>query len=306
MKTNKILLKSMILVSSIAFLGSCSSDDGTQKLPPIGGYDSADDVAAADLVAYWPLNGNGNESISSTAPDNAVGATYEVGAKGQGLKLANGYLKFPTMPSLSSNMNAYTVSVWAKIKNNQTPTSGSVSVFLSLARANEWEGNLNFYAETGQKPAIEENGAVNDSIIAKAGFRTVASGGQAYENLLHLEPWMIADNLATPNKHVANPVATGGVWAHYLATWDGATNKFIVYINGVKSSNPAFEVRGDNTSIIFDTPVTPYIGAFGTVATTTDSWNKPMTGNLDEIRIFKKALIQADVTALYELEKAGR
>lgn len=305
MKTNKILLKSMILASSLAFLASCGDDD-TVSLPPIGGYNSSDEVAAADLVAYWPLNGNGIESKSNTSPANSVGASFEAGAKGEGLKLTSGYLKFPSMPTLSSNMNAYTVSAWAKVKNNQTPTSGSVSVFLSLARANEWEGNLNFYAETGQKPAIEESGAVNDSIIVKAGFRTTASGGQAYENLLHLYPWMKADNLITPNKHVANPVATGSVWAHYLATWDGATNKFIVYVNGVKSSNPAFEVRGENTSIVFDTPVTPYIGAFGTVATTTDTWNKPMTGNLDEIRIYKKALVASDVLALYELEKAGR
>ncbi len=311
MKTIQLSKISLAMALGITILVSCGKDDDAPTvitLPPIGGYANAGEVGAADLLAYWPLNGNGTESKSNTAPATAVGASYEAGAKGQGLKLNNGYLKFPTIPNLATNLPAYTVSVWAKIKNNKTAVagSGSVSVFLSLARPNEWEGNLNFYAETGNRLPIEANGAVNDSIEVKTGFRTTVSDGQAYENLLSLPNWMKADNLLTPNKHVANPIATGGIWAHYLATWDGATNKFIIYVNGKKSSSPGFEVRGTNTSIVFDTPTTPYIGAFGNHLTTTDTWNKVMTGNIDEIRVWKKALSAADVNFLYELEKAGR
>jgi len=305
MKTNKILLKSMILFSSVAFLTSCGDDD-TPSLPPIGGYNNADEIGAADLVAYWPLNGNGNESKTNTAPESSIGASYEAGAKGQGLKLTNGYLKFPAISNFPTSMTAYTISVWANVKNNLTPTSASPSSFFSLSRANAWDGNLNLYAETAQRPAVETDGRVNDTIIVKAGFRTTASGGEFYENNIRLEPWMIADNVITPNKHVANPVATGGRWAHYVATWDGSTNRFIIYINGVKSSNPAFEIRGTNTSIVFDTPTFAYIGAFGNVATTSDTWNKPMNGSLDEIRVYKKALVASDIQALYDLEKAGR
>ena len=309
MKTRKIMIAAVVLSGTFALLTtSCkkNEDEAEAPLPPIGGYNSADEVGAADLLAYWPMNGSGNESKTNIAPTTAIGASYEAGAKGQGLKLVAGYLAFPSISALTVTMPAYTISAWAKLKNNSTPTAGSVSVILSLAKPAEWEGNLNFYAETGQRPAVEDNGVVNDSIVVKSGFRTVASGGQAYENLLHLENWMKADNLVTPGKHVARPIATGGVWAHYVATWDGTTNKFIVYINGVKSSNPAFEVRGSNTNIVYDTPVTTYIGAFGTVATTTDSWNKPMTGSVDEIRVYKKALSASDVNSLYELEKAGR
>jgi hypothetical protein len=305
MKTNKILLKSMILFSSVAFLTSCGDDDAP-SLPPIGGYNNADEIGATDLVAYWPLNGNGNESKSNTAPESSIGASYEAGAKGQGLKLVNGYLKFPAISNFPTSMTAYTISVWANVKNNLTPSSGTASTFFTLSRANDWDGNLNLYAETGQRPAVELDGTVNDSIVIKSGFRTTVSGGQSYENLLSLQPWMIADNLEFPNKHVANPVATGGTWTHYVATWDGSTNRFIIYINGVKSSNPAFEIRGDNTSIDFDSPTFAYIGAFGDFATSTEPWNKPMNGSLDEIRVFKKALVASDIQALYDLEKAGR
>ncbi len=310
MKTIQLSKIALATALSITILVACNKDEDAPPptLPPIGGYASANEVGAADLLAYWPLNGNGTESKSNTAPSTAVGASYEAGAKGQGLKLTAGYLSYPSIASLSNNLPAYTVSAWAKIKNNKTAvaSSGSVSVFLSLARPNAWDGNLNFYAETGNRLPIEANGAVNDSIEVKTGFRTTVSDGQFYENLLSLAPWMKADNLVTPGKHVANPIATGGVWTQYLATWDGTTNKFIIYVNGKKSSNPAFEKRGVNTSIVFDSPTNPYIGAFANHLTTTDTWNKVMTGNVDEIRVWKKALSAADVNSLYELEKAGR
>jgi hypothetical protein len=82
---------------------------------------------------------------------------------------------------------------------------------------------------------------------------------------------------------------------------------FLVYVNGVKVSNPAWELRGGAGDVFtFTTPTTPMIGAFGDVATTTEPWNKPLTGLLDEIRVYKKPLTPAEIGALYELEKAGR
>ncbi len=305
MKTIKLSGFALAIALSIGLLSSCGSDDAA-PLPPIGGYDNAGQVGATDLLAYWPLDGNGTESKSNTNPTTTVGTTYEAGAKGQGAKLTAGYMKYPSIAALTGPMTAYTMSAWVKVKNNQTLTSSSASIFFSLSRPSQWEGNINLFAETGQKPAIEDNGAVNDSIIFKNTFRSSISGGQGYENLLHLENYMKADNLITPNKHVANPVAVARTWAHVVGTWSGTTNVFTIYINGVKSSNPAFEKRGDNTSIVFDIPTTATIGAFGDIATTTEPWNKAMTGNIDEIRIWKKALSTADIKALYELEKAGR
>jgi hypothetical protein len=37
-----------------------------------------------------------------------------------------------------------------------------------------------------------------------------------------------------------------------------------------------------------------------------DSWMKNYDGGLDEFRIYSKALADADVKALYDLEKAGK
>lgn len=304
MKTNKILVSAFAIMVASATFTSCSSD--SSSLPPIGGYDNADEVAKADLVGYWPLNGNGKEDISNTSPSTTVGTAWTTGIKGQAANLTAGYMEYPSIAAMAANMNAYTISAWVKIKNNQTDTGGSPSVFLSLSRVGEWEGNINFFAETGQRRPVELSGAVNDTIKFKNSFRSSVSGGENYENIAHLEPWMVADNMVTPGTHVAGPNVVGGTWAHGVVTWDGATNKLIIYSNGQKISNPAFEVRGTNTSIVFDTPTHPIIGGFGNVATTADTWNKPMTGQLDEIRVWKKALTPAEINALYLLESVGR
>ena len=65
MKTLKIFGALAIFSFAIVFSG-CKKED--PPLPPIGGYNNADEVGKADLVAYWPLNGDGKESLSSAVP----------------------------------------------------------------------------------------------------------------------------------------------------------------------------------------------------------------------------------------------
>jgi hypothetical protein len=301
-KTNMILALAVVLTTIST---SCKKNDDPVDvpLPPIGGYNNSNEVGAANLKAHWAFEGNGTEGKTGTAPETSTGVTYTAGgAKGQAATFANGYLKYPAIAALTTTLSAYTVSAWVKISNNQTatPGSGTVSTFFTLSRPNEWIGNINLYAETGQALAA------NDSVKVKQGFGSSVSGTQIYENFTKLEPWMVTENTTTPGKHVAGPNKIGGRWAQIIATWSGTDNKFIIYSDGAKISSPAFEVRGTNTTLVFDAPSFVYIGAFGNVATTTDTWNKPMNGSVDEIRVYNKALTAAEIDALYQLEKAGR
>jgi hypothetical protein len=81
-------------------------------------------------------------------------------------------------------------------------------------------------------------------------------------------------------------------------------------VNGVKISNSQWESRnnGEAMPMKFFTPSHPVIGALWSVAngTNVDAWNAPLTGEVDEIRVWKKVLSQADINALYQLEAAGR
>ena len=118
MKTNKIFISAFAISLAFASFTSCSSDSGS-SLPPIGGYDNAGQVGAADLVAYWPLNGNGKESISNTSPSTTVGTAWTTGIKGQAANLTEGYMEYPSIAAMTADMTAYTISAWVKIKNNQ-------------------------------------------------------------------------------------------------------------------------------------------------------------------------------------------
>lgn len=294
MKTIKILAFSLMATSGM-LLTSCGDDDGGSKLPPIGGYDNADQVGAADLIAYWSFNGDGKESISGTMPSSSPNVTFTEGIKGDGATLAQGFLKYPSIAALSNTLSSFSISTWAKVSNN----GASGSVFLSLTRPGEWAGNVNFLSETGWAQATSDSLTVKGQIVSNSDL-----GWQDTRNSIKSSPEEIADG------HVPNPNKVGGQWFHAVLTWDGATRLFKVYVNGQKISNPKWELRGNDASqpFAFTTPSFPVIGAFATTAngTATDAWDKAMTGQLDEMRVWKKALIQADINALYELEKAGR
>ena len=292
----KIKLFSMLLVAAVAgSLIGCKSNK-QDPLPPIGGYSSADEVAKADLVAYWPLNGTGIESVSSAAPATSKNVTWTDGVKGQAASFNVGFLAYNAIANLGANLQSgFTISAWVKLMNN----GSTGSVILSLSRPNEWAGNINFLSETGWMPATSDSLTVKGLLVSSTDL-----GWQDTRNTVKASAADItAGQVAYPNK-------IGGKWAHAVYTWDNTTKLAKIYVNGVKISNPVWENRDatGTKSFTMTTPTRPIIGAFETFATgtTTDSWNTGLIGQLDEIRVWKRALILSDIGALYELEKAGR
>ncbi len=300
MKTNKFLLYALFAgLLSIPFV-SCGDDDDEEPLPPIGGYNNADEVAAADLLAYWPLDGNGKEDKSKTDPSASVGATYTAGAKGEAVNFVNGYLAYPEIATLATSSANMSISLWAKVTNNGG-ADGHPTMLFTLTRPNEWGGNVNFMAETGWRPSTADTLVMKGLVIIKTG-----DGGANFQDIINsANP--SADDIAAG--HSVQPNKNGGKWAHYVMTWDSTTAMFKLYANGVKISNPVWESRNGGTALPlnFFTPTKPVIGTFGSVAFgTPDPWQRPMNGQVDEIRVYKKALTPAEIGALYELEKAGR
>lgn len=298
MKTNKIFISAFALTIAFASLTSCSSD--SNSLPPIGGYDNAGQVGEADLVAYWPLNGNGKESMSNTSPSASVGASYASAVKGDGLVLTNGYLAYPEITALANSSASMSISLWAKINNNGG-VDGYPTMLFSLTRPNEWAGNFNLMSETGWRTVASDTLVIKGLAVIKNG-----DGSANFQDIINSANPSVDDIAAG---HVAAPCKNAGTWAHYVITWDATTALFKVYANGQKISNPVWESRNGGTALPlnFFTPAKAVIGTFGTVVSgTADSWQRPMTGQIDEIRVWKKALSPADINSLYELEIAGR
>lgn len=302
MKTIKLTGITLVFALGLGLVASCGDDDSdSSTLPPIGGFNSADEIGASDLVAYWPLNGNGTETKSNTNPNATQGATYGPAIKGDGVTFSNGYLSYPEIPALSTTTGSISISAWVKVSNNAP--DGHPNFFVSLTRPNEWAGNVNFMAETGWYQADNDTLVVKGYMQIKNGDGTV--NGQDVRNSPKPTPEDILDG------HVGNANKNAGKWAHYVMTWDGPTGVFKVYANGQKISNPKWEVRGGGSALMLNyfTPTFPMLGSVLTVLPgdpVAESWQRGMDGQMDEVRIWKKAISAADINSLYELEKAGR
>lgn len=305
MKTSKFLFNAMMVISLTAVV-SCSDDNGDDpiaSLPPIGGYNNAGEVGAADLVAYWSLDGNGVESKSNTSPSNTVGTTWETGIKGQGAKFNSGFLAYPEIASISGISGSITVSCWAKISNTKLVEGGvsNISPLVSFSGGSNTNiGNLTLMGNT--------HGLISsDSIQMKAEYHFKAPDGSDFNgdcvNMIKQEPWM-------DNTHTWNANKIGGKWAHIVWIWDATTANTRIYVNGVKISNSAWESRNNGNPMPFSffTPMKIAIGATPSIVdgTNVETWNAALKGSIDEMRVWKKVLSAADINSLYELEKVGR
>ncbi|SCX86552.1 LamG-like jellyroll fold domain-containing protein [Flavobacterium caeni] len=306
MKTMKLTGFALTAALGIGLV-SCSDDDnnnGFTQLPPIGGYYSADEVGAADLLAYWPLNGNGTESKSNTAPNNTQNTSWVSGIKGQAASFNTGFLDYPSIPALNSPEGSITISCWAKISNTKLVDGGPSNISPIVAFSGGPNTNIGNLALFGNTHGLVSS----DSIQIKAEFHFAMPDGVTdfngdCINMIKQESWM-------DDTHTWNPNKIGGQWAHIVYVYDGSTANNRIYVNGVKISNSAWESRnnGDAMPMDFFQPTHPMIGATPSVAngTNSEAWNAALKGDVDEVRVWKKVLSLADINSLYQLELAGR
>lgn len=299
-KTINYLVVSIFALAVLA-VGSCSKSD---TLPAIDGYNSANDIAKANLLAHWSFDNTLNESVSGTAPTTKVGNTFAAGQVGQGLNLSSGYLVYPTIAALSS-ANAFpsvTVSLWVNISNNGTLQTNLFGITQTLASQTDWNtGPLNVYVETGNHKAT------SDTLQIHSNFSTYASGSR--EGGDNVNAYGVA---GTDYQWVT----AGGTWMHYVMVYDGTGSNIDLYVNGVIVSNNNFRHRtnasGGLGNIVNLPPTQVIVGGWPNVTTgftggsSQQGWQGLMTGSLDEIRVYSKALSTAEIGSLYSFGKAGR
>jgi len=289
-------LQPRILVGLFLFLllaASCKKDGNPNNLPSVStttydgkidGYTSSNEVFPEKLIAYWSFDDTKNELISGTAPGSSANDTYVAdGVRGKALNLAAGYLYFPTQfqKFKTDSFKSFTISAWVRLQNN----GAKRTMIFQLARPGIFTGNINFILNTNAYPASNTNLQIQPT------FTTVGGGTQ--------------DNL----NNALYPVIGPAKWTHVLLTYDGTSGVFNIWGDGVKIGGYPNRGVGNNLFKSYEPSEviigSNYNGIPGKVVSTDVSF-LPMTGQIDEIRIFNISLGDAYIKALYNLGKANK
>jgi len=277
---NKKYVRLFILVAGISvMLTSCYKKFDTQSYAPalsIDGYTSVKEISPSSLVGYWGFNGSLIDSVSGTLGTN-TGTSFGNGIKGQALQGANnGYVLF-TPGNAITGMQSFTITYWV---NSPVNTNGIVGL-VNLSNSNNFWGNIDMFFENGStanaakfRAHITNNGT-NDAWLAKDGIPGIFNN-----------------------------------WVNFALSYDAVTATEKFYVNGsvlVSQVNTGYgPIHFVNSGkIVFGTvhfQTTPSL----TAATGSQPWASYLTGLLDEVRIYNKALSGSEVSALVKLEGRGK
>lgn len=284
---------SIALFFLVVLAASCTKDGNPNNLPSVStaayegkidGYSSSNDVFPESLIAYWSFDDTKNELVSGTAPGASANDSYVAGGvRGKALSLAAGYLYFPTQFQRfkTDSLKSFTISAWVKMQNN----GSKKTMLFQLARPGIFTGNINFTLNTNANPAS------NTNLVIQPTFTTVGGGTQ--------------DNLNT----ALYPVIGTTKWTHVLLTYDGSSGVFNIWGDGVKVG--AFPNRGTGNNLFKSyEPSEIIIGSnyngIPGKSVSSDVSFAPMTGQIDEVRIYNRSLGDAYIKALYNLGLANK
>lgn len=295
----KIIQLILLLLAGGTLFTSCTRPDLSDDFPkgdppPIGSYTNSDEIAPAELVAYFPFEGNADDAKGGVTGGTVTGGgSFVAGRKGlayQGAKDA--FIAYSTAGPLA-DLTSFTVSLWI---NTEKHEGGAQSVFtVSKADGSFW-GNF---------------------------FMLIEGAGPSENNMLvkvHMEK-----NVTPPVANVEHWLETGGDlrlsdmyggWRHIAFTYDEGSSTFAMYANGNLVPFPEAAAKREAApgkplgKLAFKDAKRFIIGGFqnhlGAPYNGLESWMLTYTGKLDELRVYKKALNAQDVNALFQLEKQGR
>lgn len=283
-------MKKINFLSAIAFVAlgsslmftSCKKDEAED---PYAGKTNPSTIASANLVAYFPFESatasiEKGDGITYTKKGGA--ATFATGRRGNAYKGAatEAYLEYAVASTnVFKSMSEFTMGAWIK-----TPAAGGAADIFQLNGGDGFMGNLVFMLEGGSNA---------DSLDIK---------GYLYNSTTE---WKGQDIRKSHKSFLSDK------WVHIVYSYNKTTSTETLYANGlpvatsVRFSGP--EVGGVQPAlgaITFGTDMSKIlIGSWPQLLDGTGAdWMKFYPGLLDELRIYNKALTDAEVKALYDAE----
>ncbi len=292
-KTINYLFASAAIASFVA-LGSCSDDD---KLPAIDGYNNSNEVAADNLVAHWTFDDTNNEAISSTAPTKSLGTVgFTTGQIGKALQLTKGALVYPAIAKINTvdALNNFTVSLWVNVSGTKKVAGGGFTSFFGIiSTATDFWGNIQACAETSRHLPSSDTLELKNYLST-----TLGDGTQSGQ-----------DNVALKNGDKGAYFMGANRWALYVMTWDATTHQFEIYGDAVAVGG--YTDRGTTPVLKMQVPALAVFGSMaaadlGFAGASRPDWAPLATASIDDTRVYNTVLSQAEITALFNLGKAGR
>ena len=165
------------------------------------------------------------------------------------------------------------------------------------------------------EPTIFEIGKSDDLFWGnlKLGLLRLAATADS----LNFKAFFLKNGAVWSGQHInySDPLFPINIWMHLVFQYDQTTSKFMIYKDGVKVvTNDGVENRwaaGDDVvprpalgPLAFSNADKLNIGAWRpkSEGTATDVWMGWFLGNLDELRVYDKALTAIEVKALYDAE----
>ena len=274
----QILLLGTALMTGF-FLTSCNKDDNTtDKVDP-------STIATTNLVAYFPFDNSATETIANLTPTAQPLVTYVTGRRGKAYQGAEGAHLLYTLPQASKlkTLTSFSVAMWFK---SPLITGDPEPIFFQIGKSDDFNwGNMTF--------SLKRMSATSDSLMFHAFFLKMGAewSGQSID--------------------YTKSIFQVNQWMHLIFEYDGATSKFVIYKDGVKVvTNTGVEDRKAGPTgtalgnLLFDKADVINIGAWRNKSegTATDNWMGWFKGNLDELRVYDKALTATEAKALYDAE----
>ncbi len=230
-------------------------------------------------IFYAPFDGDYLELLTIESGTTGGSPTFVDGVLGKAVSLdaANkGYILFPS--DALSAVESFSMSFWVKPDFVDGNTDGGIDGILGLVNLSNTDGfwgNIDFFVENGSNPS-------------------------AAKMVIHVTN----DDSETWITEVNNVAGFFGAWTHHVVTYDGAAHQFKYYINGTLKLTKA---AGWTDALSFQKPGPLVLGTVQfqtnpslTTNTGAQDWASYLTGELDEVRLFNRALSAADVQKIYD------
>ncbi|GAA4332492.1 LamG domain-containing protein [Flaviaesturariibacter amylovorans] len=277
MKRITISKGSFALVAALGLaFGSCQK----MERPALGDYPRDTNPPGGPLKFYAAMDGSSVDSIRATYGDDK-NVTYSTGIKGQAYKgSATSYIVYPSANDFTQS-GSFSVSFWMK----KTPHAANAEFVFALPTTN------NIWHKSEMFMLIEDQNQTTTSLTATK--------------------FMIKDQWFEFVGANRIPNLTNGQWHHLVLVYDQTTSKLTYYVDGAaltglsanqtdvrSGGQPRGAIGWSNASkFVIGGPSHHGLNA------TPDGWMANYSGELDQFRLYGKALTAAEVTELFANKK---